>query len=517
MSDTDTPEQKKLKALISRRHPAYDRMAAHWTFLEATYEGGREWFEANIHRYLKEGDTEFRDRVARAYRFNHTREVVHLINKYLFKSPASRKVDDAPEEIKRFWENATLNGLTISQFMEFVSTRSSVSGRPWIVVDNNKTSDIQTKADEERKGVRCYAYVISPLDALDMAFDDAGQLLWILIREKYRDDADPMSSSGEVDTQFRLWTRETSRLFRTEVDEKGKVTVYEVLEAFVQHDLGLVPVIPGDHIIGDYTYTSPSLIDDVAYLDKATANYASNLDAIIQDQTFSQLAMPAQAVTPGTETHDALVEMGTKRVFIYDGEGGEPKYLSPDPKQAAIILQVIQRIISEIYHTVGMAGERTKQDNAAGIDNSSGVAKAYDFERMNSLLKAKAASLEMIENHINRVVMAWHSGTLTEKLVAYPETFDVMSLFDEFAVAEQLMLVGAPKEVRRQQMELVIDKLFPDLSDELIKRLKGSLSDWLEEPDLEDPMGNAPAPKSDRAHPNRTRDNRQGQVTADTE
>jgi hypothetical protein len=51
---------------------------------------------------------------------------------------------------------------------------------------------------------------------------------------------------------------------------------------------------------------------------------------------------------------------------------------------------MVNKIIGEIYHSVGMAGERTKQDNAMGIDNSSGVAKAYDFERMNAMLATKA-------------------------------------------------------------------------------------------------------------------------------
>ena len=75
-----TDEQKRLKALIARRHPEYDESVKHWDFLEDTYEGGREWFKDNIFRYIKEGDQEFADRVDRCYRFNHTREVVDLIN-----------------------------------------------------------------------------------------------------------------------------------------------------------------------------------------------------------------------------------------------------------------------------------------------------------------------------------------------------------------------------------------------------------------------------------------------------
>jgi hypothetical protein len=44
------------------------------------------------------------------------------------------------------------------------------------------------------------------------------------------------------------------------------------------------------------THISTPLIADIAYLDRAAANYLSNLDAIIQDQTFSQLVIPAEAL-----------------------------------------------------------------------------------------------------------------------------------------------------------------------------------------------------------------------------
>ncbi len=103
---TNEAEQRKLKKFLERRHPEYAEMLPHWEFLEDCYEGGREWFEKNIFRYIKEGESEYSDRLQRAYRFNHTREVVDLVNKYLFKMEISRS-QDAPESVKRFWKEAT--------------------------------------------------------------------------------------------------------------------------------------------------------------------------------------------------------------------------------------------------------------------------------------------------------------------------------------------------------------------------------------------------------------------------
>jgi len=492
-----TTDQSNLKRLIARRHPEYVGSVKHWKFLEDTYEGGRSWFKGNIFQYIKEGTQEFADRVERAYRFNHTREVVDLVNKYLFKQNIERS-QNAPPSLVKFWKSSTRNGLPIKDFARQISKKTSIYGRIGVVVDNiTRTGDVPvSKADEKIVGATTYAYIVSPEQMLDYAFDAFGALEWILIKECVRDDLDPLTSTGKEEERYRLWTKTEWRLFEEQKDRKGKITVVEIGNG--THNLGEVPVILADHTISDEEYCASAMIDDIAYLDKAVANYLSNLDAIIQDQTFSQLAMPAQNVLPGEDAYTKLLELGTKRIFLYDGEGNQkPFFLSPDPKQAELIVGVIQKIISEIYHTVGMAGERTKQDNALGIDNSSGVAKAYDFEKVNALLASKADSLERIENKIAYLVALWNGEedkvvALDKDAVLYPDNFDTRGIYDEFDMAARLMLVMAPGSVRREQMSMLIDKLFPQLKKDLRTEIDGELKDWPLDPLAIDPATGQP-------------------------
>lgn len=494
-------DQETLKKLIKRRHPEYEGYLPHWEFLASCYAGGRDWFEDNIFRYIKEGDKEFDDRLERAYRFNHTREVVDLVSKYIFKADIVRNKDDAPAAVRDFWKASTLGGLDIDQYLRQIADKSSIFGRVWVVVDTNAPKgEVLTKADEKKADIRPYSYIVSPMNALDMSFDDSGELNWILIHEQVRDDEDPFQSSGDLKSKFRLWTREGWHLFTKKRDGR-KVVVVE--EDRGKHGLGVVPVFPVDHIsVDESRYTAPSLIGDIAYLDRAVANYLSNLDAIIQDQTFSQLAMPAQGLMPGDDAYKKLLEMGTKRVFLYDGEGGaKPAYLSPDVKQAELIVTVIKQIINEIYHTVGMAGERTKQDNAVGIDNSSGVAKAYDFERVNALLTSKSGALKSAEERLVDLVCRWTGEDLDDReLIRYPETFDVRGLSDEFEIASQLSLLDAPNKMRQQQMEQVVEKLFPHLAESLKKELIDDIhKNWLtsSELDVSNPFRSSPAVEED--------------------
>lgn len=75
----------------------------------------------------------------------------------------------------------------------------------------------------------------------------------------------------------------------------------------------------------------------------------------------------------------------------------------------------------------------------------------------------------------------------------YPLEFDVRSVYDEFEIAARLMLLSAPDEVRREQMRLVIAKLFPASSDATEKLLEASLKDWPPEEIIADGLG-APKP-----------------------
>ena len=510
-------EAEELGNLVSKRHPEYEELSTHWEFLDSCYKGGRAWIKNNIHRYHKEGNNEYKDRINRAYRFNHSKEVVDLVDKYLFRAEIKRQ-EDAPAYLKKFWKNPTGNGRTMDHFSKQMSRRTSTLGRNWVVVDTNAPNlGKLTVAEANKHNVRVYAYLVSPIDVLDMSYDKFGELNWILIREGDRKDENPFKESFNKVTRYRLWTR--NEWFEIEhlhtQDNTGDDDIQ--LKAFGEHGLGIVPVTHVDHIESDNKWTSPAMISDIGYLDKAITNYLSNLDAIIQDQTFSQLAMPAQNLVPGDKDHDAVLEMGTKRVFTFDGEsGGQPFYLSPDVKQAEIIVQVIVRIIGEIYHTVGMAGERTKQDNAVGIDNSSGVAKAYDFERINAMLVAKAHALDAAEKRISRIVAKWHKKNIDDKdYIKYPENFDVRGVADELDLANNLALIEAPIEVRKEQMRVLVDKLFPRMDDATRKRLVDDIKGW---PENTSAFMNAANDQVDEDFANRQslgnkRDNSQGQVT----
>lgn len=485
-------DQKRLKGLVDRRHPEYKEKLDHWEFLHETYLGTRAWFQKHIFQFNREGVETYQGRVARAYRFNHTREVVDLVNKYLFKQ-APLRAEDVSESLKRFRQCATMSGLELAEFERQVGKAASIFGRAYVVVDNNFSGEAPlTVADEKSGEGQLYAYIVHPEHFLDCGYDRNGLYNWVLLQENVRDDEDPFESSGDVKPRFRLWTKTHWALF--EVSKRGRIDMVETGE----HNLGVVPVLKCDHIESDQKYVVPALIEDIAYLDRAIANYLSNLDQIINDQTFSQLVMSAQGVLNGAPAgnakdptdpdHEAqrrhIVKLGTSQILLYDGEhGSKPDYISPDPRQANLILATVRQIINEIYHTVGLAGERTKQDNSMGIDNSSGVAKAFDFERVNALLSAKANAMQAFSNRLETLVRIYAGEKISiadrgVDTVKYSMNFDVRNLIEDLSIANELALMAAPMEIRRIQMKAIVDKLWPLMPDADKKKLENAIDAW---------------------------------------
>jgi hypothetical protein len=232
-----------------------------------------------------------------------------------------------------------------------------------------------------------------------------------------------------------------------------------------------------------------AMIADVAYLDRAVANYLSNMDAIIQDQTFSQLAMPAQGLMPGTSDDETKLRSWWRWAPSASSPttartAPSPNTCQPGCAQAELILQVINKIINEIYHSIGLAGERTKEDNSQGIDNSSGVAKAYDFERVNALLASKADSLERIENKLARLVAKWNGEEKAiEKLerdarVNTPTT-STCAVSTTSSKSRPASAGGSARHDAPRAHKALVDKLFPQLKAELRDKMLAEIkSSW---------------------------------------
>ena len=226
------------------------------------------------------------------------------------------------------------------------------------------------------------------------------------------------------------------------------------------------------------------MIGDIAYLDRAIFNNWSRLDVIVNEQTFSQLMFPIEGLThpellEDKKLREKLMTLAVNRVLFYSSEASAaPTFISPDASQAEFILTMIERQIRQLYSSMGLnneVGEETKSE--------SGVAKAFDFDKLNKLLAGKADNLEYAENKMNEFFGAWIEDDGIECMTDYPENFDVRSLSDEIAIANELALMNISETFTKEIEKIVVKKAMPKAEKQLISKIDKEI----EEKVIEDP------------------------------
>jgi hypothetical protein len=461
---------------LARRHPAYDELLPHWQFLIDTFEGGPGWLKKHIVRFYKEGDREFEDRLKRAYRDNISRDVVEIWSAHTFKVPVTR-AEGAPAAVLDFWKRANRgkDAVSIDDLMREASDKSGAVSPIYLVVDMPAAprlpeGQVLTQAHAQSLGLRPYAYIVYPTDVLDFGLDEDDEFTWVLIREYKRDDEDPFTASGKFRERFRLWTRTSWHLYE-KTGENGP-TAYRLVEEG-EHPLGRVPVIQLAHKKGPSRYRAIALTEEIAYKDKAVANFESCLSNVICDQTFSQLAIPDAGLIASTEKNaegrrEKMIKMGTRRIFLFNDKAQHaPHFLSPDASQGKLILEAIDRLREQIFEDALLDTEGGQKASRA----KTATEASFDFEKLNSALSEKARGLEAAERQLAELVCLWTKTPYEPDDVAtwvvYPRRFNVKALADELQEALTVKQVGdlGPTFWQRY-LEGLVRKLLPDVSDD---------------------------------------------------
>jgi len=450
----------QVSSIIVRRHPEYHRMVNKWDFWLDSYLAPLDEYSIKyLFKNEKEGDDEFKQRCERAYRENHSKRVVDLINTYLFKEDAVRKTED--KQLKNFIADADGRGHNLRQFFKGVSLFSSIFGRVYVVVDR-KDPENYTGTYKDNLQSSVYCYLLHPQDVLDIAFDDYGNVRWALVRERVRDDEDPFTCSGEMRDRYRLWTVGKWYLWDDEGNETGSGNT----------GLDCVPIVPVNNEETLSDYYAPSLISDVSYLDKSIFNNYSRLDVIVGDQTFSQLIFPIEgalttAVADDQEMQKQMMARAVNRILFYSANSeARPEYISPDASQAEFILNMIQHQTRQLYACLGLQNE----GNGDTKDYKSGLSKSYDFDKLNKLLASKADNLEQAEIKVFNIVKQWKVITADVE-VDYPDEFDVKTLAQEIMLAQELSLLDISQKFIKEVFKRVVAKALPKIPEEKLKEI----------------------------------------------
>jgi hypothetical protein len=446
------------RTILDNRHPEYAKLAPEWLFWKQAYEGGPDYRSAgHLFRFPRESKKSYDERLKRAGRMNFVKQVLDLIMQYLSKEAPSRKKDIASAAIQGFWEDADRQGTSIDDFMHAVGVNAGIFGRYYIVIDKPPELAVN-KLDQTQRKLNPYAYGVSPLDVLDVIYGADGTIEQALIREYVRGPIDLLEprDSDELQERYRIWIKTFGEVFWVlcKLDEKGEV---------VKLEQGYLP-IPRVPII-EVRRTGGSLIDDIATLDRTVYNYGSLLDQILYDQTFSTLRLPYSGTFE--EFYDKWeLTIGTKSIIPFDAEiGAAPDYISPDASQGTLLVEAIEKAIGKIYQCKNLQDTVGNAQQGKPAAAASGIAKGYDFEKLNAGLAQYADDLEKAEEGLVELVNLWEGITepIAPDLIDYQDSFDVKTLMQELTEYTLLAQNVQSATFKKLQQKKIVKKADPKM------------------------------------------------------
>lgn len=433
---------------LAYQHPEYVQRQWWWEFYRVSYVGGREylkpsrlsvefqepvairrnedgavisgqlgnnvrvdsqWYESLLFRHNREKEWEFENRRKRAYYNNIVAPVVNSLVSHATKIAATREGDGL---LTTFWEETDFKRTTkIDSVMKTGLRWAQVYGIYWGVVD------VASEREYDGDG-KPYLYWVSPLDVWDWSVGDDGQLEWLkqfVYVEEKRTWKDPVKPAGK----FRVWDRDGVTTYV--VDASGVEREQERRE----YSIGRVPWEPlYSRRCDDYPFPDGvALVGDVCKAANHVFNCGSLLNEILYKQTFGQLIIP----TGGTSLDQIECGLNTFLGFNSNGTPGEPKYISPDPEQARVLMEAMGSAIEIARQSVSVGRGRSESSKA----QASAEALELESDDKRSVLAEIADEAEDFEDRIADLVAAYRMEQPEKPYIHYSREFDLRSYQQE--------------------------------------------------------------------------------------
>ncbi len=358
-------------------------------------------------RHDRESDTSYRKRQEMAYYLNHTGPIVNASVDPIFKDDIKREYANS-DLFAAFYENVDGRHSSLQDFIRRNAYMAKLFGALYIIVDN-AAEVFDDDIINVQEGRYPFLRAVYPSDVVEWEFDEVGHLAKFAFHVRQK------NSEKGVDIKKHVWTNETFAIY----------SFNDKLESLTPNPLAKIPVVTWYG-----RSTDPIQLKPVSeYLSIAQTNFhvyqlCSYLTQLMQQQTFNILTMP----DPGNERD---ITIGVNNVLTYPVDATHtPSFIAPDSGPATMLLEIIDKLIKEMYRMSGV-------DAVVGVQESkSGVAKQWDFERTNQRLADFAVQCEQAEYAIIALFEEW-TGVKTNYSCEYPRDFKINDVADSLAQAQQ--------------------------------------------------------------------------------
>lgn len=429
-----------------------------------TFTVDRQQLRSLLHRHEREQLWEYENRRTRSVYINFYAPIINMLVDSVTRKPPTRTGDTMLEE---FWEHPD------QQRQERMNSVMA-HGLKWAQVYRVYFAVIDQDPSGDGKP---YMYWVSPLDVLDWECDEKGDYVWLKQFISSNVERPTWNTAYQKIHRYRIWARDKITTFETDEHGGGQKQVDER-----DNKLGVVPWVPvyanrnpdADH---------PDGVSQMADLPKI-ANAIYNFYSLAMDmgykEVFSLLTFPDKRID--------TIQVGTSTVVGYDpgATGGKgPEYISPDPDQLRVLLEMIGGLIEQARQAVGVGRGRSESSKQI----MSADAMELESKATESIMVDIAGAAEDGERRIAAMVQRYKTEaaqTGADTSIDYPREFDVRSLQADVMEATSMRALGLSPEVMLRMRQDIVRRKYANLPADQLALLVDSIQL------VDEPMGLLP-------------------------
>lgn len=406
---------------------------------------------AYLVQYPRESNDKYDRRKAVSAYVNYVRPIIESHVKPIFRRGVKREDKGTNPAWTDFVTDATMGGMSLTDFMRSRALRAKRSGCDLIVVTAPKEAPA-TKADEP--SLRPFVYGVAASQITDLKRDAAGRVVSVSFREGH-----------EVEGTVETWTKTIAATGWELVDEKGGLQEAMEWDA-PRADAPVVLLAPGDWLDedSDESYASSFLpLSEFYSIARCAAdlfNMRSESREISRSVTFPMLRYPSKDLKGLT--------IGANNAIGFDPDvKNPPDFIAPPDGPLEQMRKEIDGLVREVYRMAVLSHQAGAADSEQAEEAKSGIAIRLDREDYDTVLAFYAAELESAENRI-RDLFAWIQGDGDiEASATYPKDFtqqdiaaELQPVLDSLAAA-----TAAPSVMRSTLYRMMAEIMFRDRKD----------------------------------------------------
>ena len=449
MQITESPE---IKIIRERVNHIYQYRRDQLTINLLGYAGGSEYINARLSRFAGESTIPWEGgnrgdgsvvtgRKNQAHCAPNLRRIIDKITQFLMAIEPERDVSDTT-----ILDNITRDGITVNQFMADISVKLNVCGWCWLGIDMPRVDQPETLSLQQKEiaKIRPYWLAYSPLDVVDWAFDNQGNLLWLLALGEERDNFDPYRKE-KVRKYRALWQpgMVTKYIYGTDSD----IIIGQEVIPFTYSGVPFV-------LVGTPS-KAPHIFDDLERVNRSIMDLESCSRQNFFEMMFPQMYLSASVLDSTceklkVEPKEALQYIVGLHYPLLLAEGDViPGYIMPPVGEMGGLRTEIKELRAALYDAVGlMLRSESKQQQTA-------ESKAWDHLDIEQMLSSQAEMLEEAERVAVRISHEW-DPTFPEYDPKYNRKFNISDLVQDM----QTLILSAQLAMPDEMMKLVLRKVY---------------------------------------------------------